>query len=79
MRHDPVGQRRVGCCSREHRARNGRIAFSSMCPDVSLSGLARRQFRSRDHRSKRVENVVLCFFCHIVGQRAAPGSSHVGA
>jgi hypothetical protein len=55
MRHDAVGERSIGRCSRKHRAGDSRSTLSTVCADIALGRLARQQFRSGDYRRERVE------------------------
>ena len=75
MREDPVDERRVDRPGQDVRANDRRSRTTGLSARQRQRGSARWQFRSRQHRRERVENVMLRFLDDIGGQRAILGAA----
>ena len=61
------------------RANDGDRAGAAVLPDMTLRGLARRQFRSRYHRRQRIEQMEFGLLGDVIRQGVCPRRAHIGS
>ena len=77
MRTHRVRQRRVDRRGAEIGADDGSLGIAAERAHIFQRHLARLHARARNHRAERIENAVLAFAQHLLGQLLIPRSDHV--